>query len=385
VRFVIAGCVLSVLGVGAALAFDRSSVGAQTFGGTANSSEYLYTFNDGDSAFARYSIPDLKLIEKTPASDKAATNLAFGNRGLPYYVDTAGMHGQSGYGVYEMPVGRQTVQPVLQFSGLCGDGDTEGVYTFATGPGGNFYAGQTCPASVKEYAPKKTDAPKKPIAIFEGGNIGPNLSYPTALAVDGKGDVYIGDAGGGITYFAMGSKTPAILIATGHSGAVYEMTVDSDDNVWSTVADGAESMFDNDKSCKIDPNGSIERTVVGMKFSGGALVENLYSVPAEDATYNSNTESIAVDSTGRAYLGVAVPNTSVLEFPAGSKCPDPSFQLNGVQFATPEIAVDRELRFYVTDNVHNTITEYASASTTPLKTIVQPMGLFQPINEMIGP
>jgi streptogramin lyase len=353
--------------------------------------QYLYTVNVGGpsgepAGYARYSLPDLKFLEMTPATGE--TNIAFGKGGLPYFVDAANGPQQTGFGVFAMPLSNgMGVPAVEQFYGLCGFGSGDiGSYKFATGPTGDFYAIQICTNNVGEWKPAQNGKMENPFVTFSGGNIGPGKASPSAIGVDSNGGLYVGDAGGGVTYFKPGSKTPQVALPTGCcGGAIYQLTPDTNGNMWTTYDDGPTSTFKNDNSCTIDPNGSIERSEVGEVFSRGKLVEHLYSIPEADKKYNIDGTSIAVDSKGRAYLSLIVPNSSVLEYPPGTSCPDSTFNLNGQYLEDPQVAVDEQDRFYVTDSTKNSITAYNSASTKPRASIVQPKGVFDPIDIALGP
>jgi hypothetical protein len=176
--------------------------------------------------------------------------------------------------------------------------------------------------------------------------------------------------------------TPVVAFPTGCCGAIYELTVDGNDKVWSTRAGGQFSHFANDKSCVADSSGSVERSEVADEFSKGGLMQRFYSLVATNSRYDGDAESIAVDRDARVYLAF---RASVLEFRPGDGCPDPNVKLFYPETVGTEVAVDRSLNYYVTDEIANTISEYPSASTKPRKKVVQGNGLVSITNLIVGP
>ena len=191
--------------------------------------QYLDVYNTGSPGvyygeYARYSLPGLKLEEETEATG-VASSVAFGTTGLPYFIDEAS---QGNYAVYLQPQKNGTVPAVEQFYGVPCQ-----TPSLATGPTGKFYATQYCSGNVLEFsAGAQKGKPKKPIATYTGGNLTGEV-YPTYATVDRKGGLYVGDTGGGVTYFAPGSTKATTVFATGSSQQVSQMIVDSKDNVWS--------------------------------------------------------------------------------------------------------------------------------------------------------
>ncbi|MGA2759894.1 MAG: hypothetical protein ABSF08_06220, partial [Candidatus Cybelea sp.] len=216
-------------------------------------SQYLYVYNTGSAGlyygeYARYSLPDLKLQETTEA-DGVASPVAFGTTGLPFFVDEAP---QGAFAVFLQPLKSGTIPAKEQFSGVPCEGSS-----LATGPTGNFYVVQYCSGNVLEFAAGATKGgkAKKPVATYSGGNLTGDV-LPTYATVDPKGDLYVGDNGGGVTYFAAGKTKGTIAFATGQNQGVTQMVVDSHANVWSVhFPDPAPVYFMNKTSCIPDPSG----------------------------------------------------------------------------------------------------------------------------------
>ena len=227
----------------------------------AAASQYLYVYNTGSPGiytgeFARYQLPDLALLETT-AADGVASPDAFGPNGEAYFVDEAP---QGAFAVFGQPLGSGVVAAAEQFSGVpCSS------TSLATGPTGNFYVVQYCSGNVLEYkaGATKQGKAKKPIAAYIGGNFGSGTVLPTYAAVDHKGNLFVGDNGGGVTFFAAGSKKPVVVYPTGHSQAVTQIVVDANNEVWSVHYAGATLYdFANETLCVAVPSGPVERADV---------------------------------------------------------------------------------------------------------------------------
>ncbi len=349
------------------------------------SAQYLYVYNTGSPGlyhgeYARYSLPDLTLQETTVA-DGAASPVAFGTAGLPFFVDEAP---QGAFAVYLQPVKSGTVPAKEQFSGIPCESSS-----LATGPTGNFYVVQYCAGNVLEFAAgaKKGGNAKKPIATYTGGNLTGNV-LPTYAAVDSKGGLYVGDNGGGVTYFAPGKTKGTVAFATGQSQAVTQMVVDSRGNVWSVHYPSPTLVYFKDKkTCVPDPNGSIARSEQAEEFSKGTLVKHIYTSTTDSPVYASDGLSIAVDTAGRVYTGNQ--NSSddgvLVDFDPNQSCPNDGLSFVLPTRASPQVAVDAQRRFYVTDLNDNTISVYAGGSKKRLKRITQETGVINISSTAINP
>lgn len=377
--------------VAVAFAFSACSIGPETNptfratspAGPANviektpATQYLYVYDVGipgsvPGAFARYSLPDLKVQETSPA-DGVASGVGFNAKGQPFFVDEA--TGASGFALYLLPIGHGKVAAKQQFYGIPCHADS-----LSIGPNGDAYVDQYCAADALEYTPgKKENGPKKPRATFKGGNLGKSgITDATYVAVDPNGGLYVGDNRGGITYFAPGSKKGSVAYKTGYGGLVNQIIVDKNGDVWSVHGpDPTAIYFKDEKSCVLDKNGTVVRNEFGEHFSKGKLVGYLYTATSDSSLFSDNGVSIAIDTKGRIYTGNqnnGIPGV-VLDFDPGNACPNDSlsFALDGG--ANPQLAVDAGGTYYVTDTHDNTIAAYDKGSTKLLKKITQPSGL----------
>jgi hypothetical protein len=352
----------------------------------AKGSQYLYVYNTGSPGvytgeFARYQLPGLTLLETT-AADGVASPVAFGNNGLAYFVDEAP---QGAFGVYLQPLGSGVVPAIEQFSGVPCQSTS-----LATGPTGNFYAVQYCSGNVLQFkrGQSRNGKPKEPIAAYTGGNFGSGTSLPTYAAVDHKGNLYVGDNGGGVTYFAAGSTTPIIIYPTGGSGAVTQIVVDAKDDVWSVhLADATRYYFSNEKACLVQPSGPVIRNEVAEHFSGGQLVQRLYSPPETSSYFAAQGVSVAVDGAQRVYVGATQTDSPsiVFDYAPQGQCPDLTASLKMVPGATPQVTVDSMKRWYVTDFVDNTIAAYTGGTRKRIALVSQAAGLINIQSAAISP
>jgi hypothetical protein len=348
-------------------------------------SQYLYVYNTGsaglyDGEYARYALPDLKLQETTEA-DGVASPIAFGTAGLPFFVDEAP---QGAFALFLQPLKRGTVSAKEQFSGVPCESSS-----LTTGPTGNFYVVQYCSGNVLEFAAGATKGgkPKKPIATYAGGNLSGDV-LPTYATVDSKGDLYVGDNGGGVTYFAAGKTKGAIAFATGQNQGVTQMVVDARGNVWSVhYPDPTPVYFMDKKTCTPDPSGSVARSEQAEEFSKGTLIKQLYTATSDSPVYAPDGLSIAVDALGRVYTGNQDSSDDgvLVDFDPNESCPNDSLSFVLPTRATPQVAVDNQRRFYVTDYNDNTISAYDGGSKKLLKRITQEKGVINISSTAINP
>jgi hypothetical protein len=363
-------------GSGANPALERDDSSSPfSHSGAKPAKQYLYVYNVGipgsiTGEYARYSLPDLSLQEKSEA-DGVGSRVAFSGAGQPFFAD----EGTSGFAVYLMPIAKGSVAGEQQFYGIPCHADS-----LSTGPTGDFYVDQYCSANALEYtANKDPKHPKKPSAKFAGGNLGKGgITDPTEAVVDPKGNLYVGDNGGGVTYFAAGSKKGVVAFATGYGGYVNQMVVDKNGDVWSVHGPNPTAVYFKSKtSCELDKNGTIVRNEFGERFSKGKLVQHLYTATSDSPLFSDNGVSIAVDSKGRVYTGNqnnGIPGV-VLDFDPGNSCPNDTLSFALDEGATPQVAVDASRIYYVTDYQHNTIAAYTGGTTKRLKKITQPRGV----------
>ena len=351
------------------------AVAPQAMRNDAKAAQYLYVYDAGSPGvytgeYARYSIPDLSVQETTAASGLGSAQ-AFGKSGLPYFFDEA--TGHSGFAVYSQPVKKGVVPATQEFYGVPCQSPS-----LSIGPTGNFYAVQYCSTNVLEYKSGPSKKAKKPIATYTGGNLGKSgIIGPTYAAVDLKGNLYVGDNGGGVTYFAAGSTKGIIAFPT-NGGYVNQMVVDRNGDVWSVHGPNPTAVyFPDKKTCKPVKSGPVVRNEYGERFSKGKLVAHLYTETSDSPLFSDNGVSIAIDSKGRVYTGNQNNGISgvVLDFDPKASCPNDGLSFALDMGALPQVAVDTTGTFYVTDYRDNTISAYKSASTKLLKKITQKKSL----------
>ncbi|MBV9647313.1 MAG: hypothetical protein JO043_07615 [Candidatus Eremiobacteraeota bacterium] len=342
--------------------------------------QYLDVYNTGSPGiypgqYVRYSLPNLTLLQTTQA-DGVGSPMAFNAKRVPYFVDES-PPSIGNFGLYEQPIGMKVVPAVFQFGGVPCQSSS-----LSIGPNGDFYVNQYCSNSVLEFKPGATKGgkPKKPIAIYTGGNLG-STEHPTYAVVDHKGNLYVGDSGGGVTYFPHGSTTGTVILQTGRSQPVTQMVVDKNGDVWSIhLGDPTPVYFADDTTCVPDPSGHIVRTDLAEHFSQGQFVQQLYTTPTDISDAVNEGVSIAVDSQLRVYAGSFYNGGSsfVLDYDPGQSCPDVPRTIVLAHGADPQVAVDSKRRLYVTDQADNTIASYKSGSTKPIAKIAQATGIVTP-------
>ncbi len=378
VRFRLFSASLLVVAVVATIAVVASPAAAGRLGSSAvprgsvvaaNRGQFLYVYNQGvpgeiGAAYARYGLPDLNLFETT-AADAFGSNVAFSN-GFPYFADT---DPQSGYGVYKIRSTRGAVAPIEAFSGLCSyTPNLFNAYVFATGPTGAFYVLSQCSDTVSKYVNGTL------VATYYGGAFG-LTNAPTALVVDHRGDLYVGDSGGGVTYFREGTTTPVIALRSGCCNGIHQLVVDAKGDVWNTQAAAGITYFDAG-TCTIDPvNGTDKRFEVADRFRDGRLIQRLWSAPSTAADFGSDATSIAVDSNQRVYLTAADGDyTVVTDFDPNHACPDLALTLRfppAGYDSYAELAIDAQDDLIVASPPANTISIYPPASRQPINVITQ--------------
>ena len=97
--------------------------------------------------------------------------------------------------------------------------------------------------------------------------------------------------------------------------------------------------------------------------------------------------SIAVDSSGRVYTGNQDSSDDgvLVDFDPNNACPNDSLSIVLPTRASPQVAVDAQRRFYVTDYNDNTISAYAGGSKKLLKRITQEKGVISISSTAINP
>jgi hypothetical protein len=346
--------------------------------------QYLVVYDSGVAGeypgeYARYSIPQLSPLEASPATGVGSAP-AFDANGLPAFLDESS---NGGFGMFEQPNGSGMVAAQQLFYGVPCDSSS-----LSVDGAGNFFVAQYCKGDVLEFSPGKSKKAKKPRAVYTGGNFGgPSQPNPTVAAADSTGALYVGDYSGGITYFAAGSLKPVVALPFGMSQLITQIFIDAKGDAWSThFGDPTAYYFQNETDCVLDPSGTVVRNEVGEHFSKGRFVSYLYTAPTDSKAYAQQGESIAVDTSGRVYIGADSDGKSVvMAYESGQSCPDLKSTVLLEHAADPQVAVDASGRHYVSDYVENTLSEYKSGGTKPIAQITQPTGFVNPTHLVVGP
>jgi hypothetical protein len=145
--------------------------------------------------------------------------------------------------------------------------------------------------------------------------------------------------------------------------------------------------FKNKTTCIPDPKGTIKRNEQAEEFSKGTLVTQLYTSTSDSSVYAPDGLSIAVDSSGRVYTGNQDSSDDgvLVDYDPNRSCPNDGLSFVLPTRASPQVAVDKEKRFYVTDYNDNTISAYEGASKKLLKRITQKTGVISISSTAINP
>jgi sugar lactone lactonase YvrE len=269
-----------------------------------------------------------------------------------------------------------SVVNLVQVTTLAGDntGYTNGLNTgtsfkqpsgVATDAAGNVYVADAGNNLIREISPSGVVT-----TLAGGGNtpFSPNgtgtaasFNFPTGVAVDAAGNVYVADAGNNlirkispsrvVTTLAGGSHNPISPDGTGTAASFSNPTgvaVDAAGNVY--VADA-----DNNLIRKISPSGVVTTLAGILNSNSGGLALNLY-----------NPTGVAVDAAGNVYAAeqgndlirkISPSGVMTILAGAGNCC---SGSVNGVgmaaRFASPEgVAVDIAGNVYVADTYNNLV------------------------------
>jgi len=217
----------------------------------------------------------------------------------------------------------------------------------------------------KESTP--APAPRQAVLPFTG------LTYPSSVAVDAAGDVYLADSSNHrVLKLAAGSKDQTVLPFTGLQTPT-GVAVDSDGNVYVT---------DSKKRVLKLAAGSNDQTVLpftGIKSASAVAVDGAGSVYVTDGPNNrvvklaagSNDQSVlpftgitsanglAVDGAGSVYVNDG-PNNRVLKLAAGST-DQTVLPLTGLEYPDG-MAVDTAGDVYVIDGKNSQVVKFAAGS-----------------------
>ncbi len=278
--------------------------------------------------------------------------------------------------------------------------------TAAPGPtsGTTYVFNDTSPYGIEAFAPNANGA-ATPVSSFTFSS----GSYIPGITVDATGRVYVVTSGGilSFAYGATGSATPSTTLTTVTAG--WGLAIDPSDNLVVTdynhnlvdfFAPGAngsaapikqiagsgtqinypyQAAFDGSGNLYV-LNANIPSSITEYSAASIAGAGTIDAAPIAVITSSSSAldgpEGLAVDSTGRIYVGNSANNTISVFAPGSNGNVAPAATLSGsIGFSINQatIAVDPSNDFYVaSSNSSNAVYVFApvtSSAQTPIRTI----------------
>jgi streptogramin lyase len=217
---------------------------------------------------------------------------------------------------------------------------------------------------------------------------GSGLSYPTGVAVDAAGDVFIGDE----------FNNRVVKVPAGCTNADCQTMVGSGLNSpFGVAVDGAGNIFvvdnGNSRVVKVSANGGAQTTVasglnnpfaIAVDGAGNVFITDFNNaevvkvsaaggVPTTVASGLNQPAGVAVDGAGNVFIA-DYGNNRVLKVPPGCTSADCQTRVGGSFFGPHDVAVDGAGNVFVTDSPINSVIELQRSQPPALSFAATPVG-----------
>ena len=211
-----------------------------------------------------------------------------------------------------------------------------------------------------------------PQLVFPGNPavqlVGGGFDYPSGLAVDARGDIYVADAGDGLVKEVPPGCVSSSCVTTLGGGFDYphDVVVDGGGNVYvlddengklmemppgcasSSCVTLLNSDFSHPSGMAVDSNGTVYVIDYG-NFEVKVVPPGCTSSFCITTVENVSGLGMAVDQSGNIYLAGLYPSNTIREIPAGCLASTCVVNLGGGFDYTTSVAVDGAGNIYVTD------------------------------------
>jgi len=169
-----------------------------------------------------------------------------------------------------------------------------------------------------------------------------SYSYPSAVSVDGHGDVFVA----GLGQYAIGAGTEQIIEAQPNAGSYSSSTLSGPQSAWGAALDGAGNLFVT--FAPLEENGAvIEYPWNGQSFGAGI------SIASGVSGYWNAPTAVTVDAAGNLYV---IDGLLVEKLPWTGVGYGPGIQIvPGILWQPVGIAVDSQGNVYVADSYNDEV------------------------------